>query len=254
MVKRTTLVLGAMGLLALASSVAYAALPDDIILFMTFEDGSGTDVKDISKYGHNGVATTASWTDGKLGGGFEFDASKTAITVEASDVLRQLKAPMSIGYWIKVISFPAQWQAVAEMEAMPGNRTNGWKAGLNNGNPVFTTYGVKDHNAAGSIEIGQWTHFACTYDGATVTFYINGEVDIEVEGAGDINVTQSPRLNIGAQAGTPGNWSINAVLDNLWISNVAKTQAEVQQLMRLESPTSVEPISKASTTWGSLKL
>ena len=252
--KRVILTLGVVGLFALAYSTADAVLPDDIVLFMAFDERAGTDVRDSSIYGNDGVATTASWTDGKYRGGYEFDGATTAITVEASDVLKQLKAPMSIGYWIKIISFPVQWQAVAEMEAMPGNRTNGWKAGLNNGNPVFTTYGVKDHNAAGSIEIGQWTHFACTYDGATVTFYINGEVDIEVEGAGDINVTQSPRLNIGAEAGTPGNWSINAVLDNLWISNVAKTQAEVQQLMRLESPTSVEPISKASTTWGSLKL
>lgn len=113
--KRVASILGVVGLSVLVSSMAYAALPDDIVLFMTFEEGSGTDVKDISKYGNNGVATAASWTDGRLGGGFEFDASKTVITVEPSDVLTALKEPMSIGYWINILSFPAQWQAPPEI-------------------------------------------------------------------------------------------------------------------------------------------
>jgi hypothetical protein len=251
--KRIMLILSIAGLFALVSSIAYAALPDDIVLFMAFDEGAGTDVHDASMYGNDGVATVASWADGRYGGGYEFDGATTAITVEPSGVLTALKAPMSIGYWIKIISFPVQWQAIAEMESTPEDRSNGWKAGLNNANPVFTTYGVKDHTAAGELAVGGWSHFACTYDGTTVTFYINGEVDSEVEGAGDIDVTQSPRLNIGAEAGTPGNWSINAVLDNLWISNIAKTQSEIEELMVLESPASVEPGGKAAATWGALK-
>jgi len=251
--RRVMLVLGVLGLLVLVSSMAYAALSDDIVLFMAFDEGAGTDVHDSSMYGNDGVATVESWTDGKYGGGYEFDAATTVITVEPSDVLTALKAPMSVGYWIKILSFPVQWQSIAEMESMPGNRTNGWKAGLNNANPVFTTYGVMDHNAAGELAAGEWTYFACTYDGTTVTFYINGEVDSEVPGAGDIDVTQSPGLNIGAEAGTPGNWAINAVLDNLWISNVAKTQEEIQQLMVAEELAAVKPGGKAATTWGVLK-
>jgi hypothetical protein len=254
MMKRLMLTLGVVTLFALVYSEAYAALPDDIVLFMTFDEGSGTDIHDASMYGNDGVATVASWTDGRYGGGYEFDAATTAITVEPSDVLTALKAPMSIGYWIKILSFPVEWMGVVEMEATPEDRSLGWKTGLHNGEPVFTVYGVADHFAAGSIEIGEWTYFACTYDGTTVTFYINGEVDSEVAGAGDIDVTQSPRLNIGAEKGTPGNYSINAILDNVWVSNVAKTQAEIQEFMGLESPTSVEPGGKAATTWGALKL
>jgi hypothetical protein len=251
MMKRVMLILSIVGLLTFVSSMADAALPDDIVLFMTFNDGSGTNVRDSSMYGNNGVATAASWTDGMYGGGYEFDAATTVITVEPSAVLTALGAPMSISYWIKPLSFPVDWMAVAEMEAVAGARTGGWKAGFNNGNPVFTTYGVMDHFATGSIEIGQWAHVACVYDGPMVTFYINGEFDSEVPGAGDINVTQSPGLNIGAEAGTPGNYAINAVLDDLWISNVAKTQDEVREIM--ESLTSLEPQGKAATTWGALK-
>jgi hypothetical protein len=251
MMKQVVLILSIVGVLSFVSSMADAALPDDIVLFMAFNDGAGTDVRDSSVHGNNGVATAASWTDGNYGGGYEFDGTTTVITVDPSAVLTALGAPMSIGYWMKPLSFPVQWMAVAEMEAMAGNRSGGWKSGFNNGNPVFTTYGVKDHTATGSIEIGQWAHIACVYDGAMVTFYINGEFDSEVEGAGDIDVTQSPGLNIGAEAGTPGNWSITAVLDDLWISNVAKTQDEVRGIM--ESVTSLEPQGKAATTWGALK-
>jgi hypothetical protein len=250
--KRVMLILSIVGLLTFMSSVADAVLSDDIVLFMAFNEGSGTDVHDSSRYGNNGVATVANWTDGKYGGGYEFDAATTVITVEASDVLTALQAPMSIGYWIKPLSFPVEWMAVAEMEAMAGARTNGWKAGLHNSNPVFTTYGVMDHYASGIIEADQWTHVACVYDGPTVTFYINGELDSEVAGSGDINVTQSPGVNIGAEAGTPGNYAINAILDDLWISNVAKTQEEIQELMT-ESAKPVETRGKATTTWGILK-
>ena len=87
-----------------------------------------------------------------------------------------------------------------------------------------------------------------------MTFYINGEVDSEVGGSGSIDVTQSPRLNIGAEAGTPGNWAINAILDDLWVSNVTKTQEEIQELMEPEEFFSVEPRGKTATTWGALKL
>jgi len=250
--KRVMSTLGVIGLSVLVSSIAYAALPDDIVLFMTFEEGSGTDVKDISKYGNHGVATVASWTDGKLGGGFEFDASKTVITVEPSDVLTALKEPMSIGYWINILSFPADWQAVAEMESMPGNRTNGWKTGLSNMNPVFTTYGVKDHIGTGTVQAEEWTHIAWVYDGKTATLYINGEVDSEIAGSGSIDVAQSPSLNIGAEAGSPGNYAIHAILDDLWVSNVAKTQEDIQELMEFVEP--VKPQGKAATTWGALKL
>jgi hypothetical protein len=251
MMRYVALFLGVVVLFAFVSSMADAALSDDIVLFMTFNDGSGTNVRDSSRYGNDGIATVASWTDGMYGGGYEFDAATTVITVEPSDVLTALAAPMSVGYWIKPLSFPVDWMAVAEMEAVAGDRSGGWKAGFNNGNPVFTTYGVMDHFATGSIEIGQWSHVACVYDGPTVTFYINGEFDGEVAGAGDINVTQSPGLNIGAEAGTPGNYAINAILDDLWVSNVAKTQDEVRELM--ESATSVEPQGKAAITWGALK-
>jgi hypothetical protein len=251
MMKRVMLILGVVSLLTFVSSMADAALPDDIVLFMTFNDGSGTNVRDSSRYGNDGVATVASWTDGNYGGGYEFDAATTVITVEPSNVLTALKAPMSIGYWIKPLSFPIEWMSVAEMEAVAGARTGGWKAGLHNGEPVFTTYGVMDHFATGSIEIGQWAHVACVYSGPMVTFYINGEFDSEVAGAGDINVTQSPGLNIGAEAGTPGNYAINAILDDLWVSNVAKTQDEVRELM--EAITLVESQDKAAITWGALK-
>jgi len=250
--KRSVLVLSVVVVFMLVASMASVALPGDIVLFMTFDDGAGTDVKDASNYGNDGVATAASWTDGRHGGGYEFDGVTTAITVEPSATLIALKAPMSIGYWIKIISFPGQWQAVAEMESTPDDRSGGWKSGLNNASPVFTTYGVKDHTCPGELPVGEWAHLAVTYDGPMVTFYINGEVAGEIDGAGDIDVTQSPRMNIGAEKGTPGNYGINSILDDLWVSNVAKTQGEIQELM--ETTSAVEPSSKAAITWGALKL
>jgi hypothetical protein len=248
--KRVTLILSIVGLFASVSSTADAALPDDIVLFMTFDEGSGTDVHDASRYGNHGEATNASWADGKHGGGFELD-SGTFIMVEPSDVLTELKAPISVGFWIKPFSFPQEWIILVAMESSPGVRANGWKAGIRFTNPVFTIWGVKDHTATATVEKDIWTHITCTYDGTTVKFYINGEFDSEDPGSGEINVTQSPGLNIGAKE---PDRAIKGIIDELWVSNVVKTQEEIQELMEPAKLILVEPGGKTAATWGVLKL
>lgn len=253
--RRFMLVLCATVIFVLATSISYAALSDDIVLFMSFNDGSGTNVSDSSIYGNNGVATVEGWVAGIHSGGFEFDGANTAITVEASDELRALKAPMSVGYWIKIL-MGTTWPTVVEMEAAPEDRTGGWKSGTRVAKPVFTTYGIKDHLAAGNLGITVWAHFACTFDGERAKFYLNGNFNSEETAGGDIDVSQSPMLNIGASAGVPGQHALSGVLDDLWISNTIKTQEEIQELMNMENidlVAPVKPIEKASITWGALK-
>jgi len=248
--KRVMLILGFVVLFSLVSSMADAVLPDDIVLFMTFDEGSGTDVHDVSKYANHGEATVESWAGGKHGQGFELD-SGTFIMVEPSDVLTELKAPISVGFWIQPFSFPQDWIILVAMESAPGVRANGWKAGIRGTNPVFTVWGVKDHFAAASVEEDKWTHIACTYDGTTVTFYVNGEVDSEVPGSGEIDVTQSPGLNVGAKE---VDRAIKGIIDEVWVSNILKTQEEIQELMEPGKLLLVELGGRAVTTWGALKL
>lgn len=243
------------GFLFVMSWIAMAKLSDDIVLFMTFDEGSGTTVHDLSKYKNDGeIKGDAKWVEGKHGKGIIFDGGKTAIFVKPSDVLTKLKEPMSVGMWINPKAFPVEWQCIAEMESQPGNRTNGWKAGIHNTNPVFTTYGVKDHYAKGSLEAGKWQHLAYTYDGKTVKFYINGEEDSEDVGQGSIDVTKSPGLNIGIEGGNPGgSWYIGASLDELWISNKIKTLKEIQELMEPTSLLAVTTKEHLAATWSFIK-
>ena len=249
--KQFTLFSSVVLMLALLSSTIYAALPDDIVLYMAFDEGAGTTIRDSSKYGNNGVASAASWANAKYGKGFKFDAKTTTISVKASNSLTALKEPMSVGCWINPASFPGEWQCIIEMRPQAG-AAGGWKLGIHNSNPTFTTYGVKDHFATGAIKTNEWTNIAATYDGKSAKFYINGKLDSEIAGQGAINVTTSPVLSMGAESGVAGTWAIDAIVDNLWVSNIVKSEKDIQQLMENQLAP-VESSGKLSTTWSHIK-
>ncbi|MGB9597880.1 MAG: hypothetical protein ACPL7B_16465 [Candidatus Poribacteria bacterium] len=56
--------------LAMICPISYAAMPDDLVLYMSFDSGTvgGGQVKDLSKYGNNGVIKgNPKSTNGKKG-------------------------------------------------------------------------------------------------------------------------------------------------------------------------------------------
>ena len=240
-------------LMLAALPAAYSALPDYIVLYFSFDEGGGNTVTDLSQYGNNGEITgTPEWVDGQYGKAIHLDGSSVVITVPPSDSLTSLTAPMSVGAWIKPVSFPVEWQCLIEMEARPGDRKDGWKVGFHNQNPVFTTYGHKDHFADQiTLNPDEWVYLAVVADGTNVSFYINGELAQQVEFAGTIDVTQSPGVNIGAEGGKPGNWYCDVILDELWVANKALSADEIKTLSA--PPAAVRPAGKLATTWGEIK-
>ena len=80
---------------------------------------------------------------------------------------------------------------------------NGWKFGINDGNPTFTANGVADVAADDTtIDAGKWTFLAVTVAGAkdarTVTFYVNGKkVGTDALTAEDVKPSDAPQMHIG---------------------------------------------------------
>ena len=64
------------------SGIVGAALPEGLVFLMTFDEGKGDTIHDLSGFGNDGsVEGKADWIDGKLGSAFYLDAS-TQITGE----------------------------------------------------------------------------------------------------------------------------------------------------------------------------
>jgi len=241
--------------LVVTSITLAAQIPDHIVLYFNFDKEGGNTVTDRSIYHNDGqINGDVEWVDGKHGGAIELDGSKAAITVPNSDQLKELKSPMSVGMWVQPLAFPVEWQCVIEMEARAGDRSNGWKAGFHNQNPVFTTYGNKDHFADQiTLNEEEWVYLVITTDGKNVNFYVNGDLAQQVPFAGPIDVSQSPGVNIGAEKGQPGNWYCQVILDELWVSNKLMSEDEIKAFMEPEQLFPVQPDDNLPITWGEIK-
>ena len=80
--------------------------------------------------------------------------------------------------------------------------------------------------ASGEVLLDSWTHVAASWDGAEVTFYIDGaEVDRQPLAAPPVQATSSERFAVGQRPG--GSLGLNGGLDELKVSSYAKTGAEI---------------------------
>lgn len=234
---------------------AMAQLEKGLVFAMTFDEKSGDIVRDASGYGNHGKVTgKVDWKAGKYGNAFHLDGA-TRIAIPNKNPLSLLTHPMTVGCWLNPDSVTG-WHNIVEMDRTAASKVGGWKVGLNaTRNVVWTTYGVKDFAATSVLEVGKWTHIAVVWDGAQAIVYVNGKPDAPIAGGGVINVKDAadiPSLDIGWRRTSAASFFIGSI-DDLFIYNRILTQAEVNSLMTNLSTLSVEPHSKATTTWGGLK-
>jgi len=133
----------------------------------------------------------------------------------------------------------------------------GWKFGFNGSKAlVWKTYHVKDFIEQTTVAEGEWTHVAATWNGKEAIIYVNGEEDDggPIAGGGAIDVSGEPSLDIGYRR-TSGSSHFVGGMDELWISNEVKSQAEIQEFMNsgFDAILAVDPADKLSVTWGKLK-
>lgn len=238
------------------SITAFAVLPDDIMLYYNFSAGSGNIVKDYSKYGNDGTITGATkWVKGQHDGAFDLDGRVSVITAQNTKTLSALKVPITVGAIFQVVEFIDKWQSLAGMNGSASSTNNGWFVQFCNQNPTFTTLGIKDHISTKiTLEAGKWYYLVYLYDGKNASFYIDSVLEDQISGQGDIDVSKSPMLTMGADQGTIGNYPIHIILDEFWISNVAKTPQDIKAFANPESMyNAVSPIGFLSTTWGKMK-
>jgi len=224
-----------------------ANLEADLVFLMTFDEGKGDIVKDLSGSGNDGiVGGKVDWMDGKFKGAFHFDGV-THIAVENAAPLDALTHPMSVGTWVSP-DVLGDWRNIVEMDGPAG-----WKMGFHDSHAiVWTTYFVLDFVSQTPVEVDEWTHVTATWDGAEAIVYINGEPDAPISGGGVIDVQNEPSLDIGWRRSSEVSFYAG-VMDDLFIFNKALSQGEIQDLIAGLSATAVKPGSKLTTTWGDLK-
>ena len=94
-----------------------------------------------------------------------------------------------------------------------------------------------------TVPVGEWRHYAVTYNGESVKLYLDGKLISEASQDGDLGVETD--LYIGGEKGSSGFFT--GVLDSLRISNIARSDSEIGRVA------AVGLSDKLTTSWGLLK-
>jgi hypothetical protein len=209
-------------------------VPDYTVLNMPF-DGS---YQDISNSKLNTVCSNANYGTGRKGDpgtSFAF-LTRNTITVRDNYVI-DFTNNFSVSFWIKpnsgsgfdMIENLAQ---IVGKAGGTGTNASSWYVELSSQcNIILGTYNtingttLQPNNT--TIEVGKWTHVCVIYSNSTVSFYINGELDLVTSIPPPQTSTYD--LHIGGRVIT-GNRYLNGYLDDLKIYNKVLTSDEVMSL------------------------
>lgn len=227
-----------------------------LVLFLPLDEGSGNTAEDISGNGNDGeLQGDAKWVDGHEGKGVRLDATNDRILVEDSPSL-DIEQDITMEIWAKVDSLPDGSCAFFMKPTAYMFHTTTGGAGVKVDPLVFIggSYGAwpTPANAIGSM--GEWHHWATTYDGNGYKIYVDGELADEYERSpnGPIDQDDNP-LAIGRDnRGCCSARNMPATIDMPRIWNRALSASEVKEAMS-DALMAVQPKDKLSTFWGKLK-
>ncbi len=222
-----------------------------MVLYLSFNEGKGKDVKDLSGKGNDGTLEgDVKWMqNGKIGSAVFFDeqVQQGVVAVKASNSLAITKS-LTMEVWI----YPESIGNYRNVRGQAGPHT--YYLSIHQGKPSVWIgsggAGGKTWNSAkSSIPLNKWSHVTAVYEfNKELRFYINGKLDQTHKLEGEIATSQADHW-FGNRL--DGAWPYKGMLDEFVIYNRVLTEAEIQQDMN--QVLSVSPLDKAATTWGMLK-
>ena len=225
-------------MLALSQTV-WNVLGANAVGIWSFDEGSGTLVRDASGYGNDGeIKAGAVFTDdtphaelgqgnGKwainfLGGG------NRRIDVPDTPALN-LAGYLTIEAWIKLSSAPSSnTDFLRKVGGSCNNRNYVLAIEANTAKVKFSTVGCSESTSARAIKLNRWYQVIVSYDSSTgaATYYIDGEFDSKKmhDGAPDpIGGINDSVLRIGGQG-------FDGTLDEIRIYHQVISSAQIKQL------------------------
>lgn len=237
----------------------YAISKDGLVLYFDFNEGTGTNVKDLSGNGNNGVTQNdVEWIDGPE------PSFKKALAVEnlghvlvKDSASLDLKTPMTLEIWANVIALPdASCSLMTKADTYMLHLDNGiadkvriqpliW--------PNLVWPPVEQDVVA--VNFGEWHYFAGVYDGTTRYIYIDGALKHSNAVTADIPVTTAD-LTIPHDNRTCCNArNLTAQVDEARIWKRALSGDEIKEIYNNGFQTaSVSSGGKLTTTWADLKV
>ena len=243
-------------LLLLLPHVSTAKIdPETAVGVWLFDEGAGDDAEDSSGKENHGKIEGADWTDGKFGGGLEFDGAQW-VTIDSTPDL-QLGEKHTMMAWFYATDI-ASWRQLIAKDAEYLLRID--PPGEGNKMSSFVHIGGWEPRASASVPATDtWIHYAATFDSSKnnnqLVVYVNGE-------EAGANTRQGNGTG-NANPVTIGKWNTGSffigIIDEVAIFKDVLTEDDLKTIMdngldsALGGVSPVEPSNKLATTWGDLK-
>ena len=232
--------------------LALEAIKDDaLVLYLSFNEGKGQAVEDLSGKGNDGTLEgDVKWVkNGKSESAVSFSeqVQQGVVAVKASNSLA-ITRNLTMAVWV----YP---ESVGDYRNVRGQANpHTYYLSIHQGKPSVWmgcpgAGGRTWNSAKNEIPLNKWSHVAAVYEfDKELRLYINGKLDNTYKLEGEIPASQADHW-FGNRL--DGAWPYKGMLDEFVIYNRVLTAAEIQQDM--EQVLSVSPLDKAATTWGLLK-
>ncbi|OUV63921.1 MAG: hypothetical protein CBC82_03825, partial [Cellvibrionales bacterium TMED122] len=193
-------------------------LDNNLVLYLPFDEGTGTTTLDRSSSGKNGTLVgDPTWVAGKRGFALELDGTGDSVSVPGFTGVTGTNA-FSIALWAKSIENNsthqqsiASWGQNTSTDASGSTPAYGFRATLNFDAGKFRLDNAKSSAAtANSFYDGNWHHLVVVKaaDGnmSAVTFYVDGSaVSKSGQNGGTFNISALQNFHIGADTTGRGN-------------------------------------------------
>jgi hypothetical protein len=209
-----------------------------LVLYLPFDEGTGTIAYDYSGNGNNGTlvnfnfTATSGWTTGKVGGALIFDGVNDWVSVSDSDSL-DLTSKGAISFWLYVPSWGSNYAPII----MKGIPSSGWCSNAYNPFHIFNHYtgnyipfSMCSATAINYLVIsprpstGTWHFYVYTFDGSYLKAYLDGVMVRSVTQTISMKVDTNP-VRIGG-----GNVYFNGTIDEVRLYNRALSDAEIKAI------------------------
>lgn len=200
------------------------------LLFYQFEENTGRKTSDSTGYGYPAYLTGgASWTQGLFGRGIALDgvSGYVAVDTSAASSLNNYSGALTVQLWVE----PAGDISSDTTFLHKGNGTFAWILAYRSGQLVFgaqngaaLSCGVNAVCAPAAIVGGQWSLLTGTYDGVTLSLYVNGTLLGQTTYTGGYGINTDP-LIIGSYQGS--SQFFDGALDDVRLFSYVRSPAQV---------------------------
>jgi len=217
-----------------ASAATLAKPPNNLGLagYWPMNEGTGTQVGDMSGNGNDGTITGATSVTGKRGNALSFNGSSDYVHRETFNNLPS--SNMTLSVWVKTTSATVQYVMAQgrRPETVNGEYIYEIEA---DGTQLFWDYNSNYGYAATgfsntSVADGQWHHIAFVKNGVNGTYYLDGQADGTKVASGDKSYITND-FSMGKNYRDNNNF-FNGIIDEARVYNRALSAADVSKLYK----------------------